>query len=156
MNYLVLGTEMPNYDHPILKKYNQPVGDESLLTEEERMLREIKRLSSDDYSSTIENLRLHYTNTLHLLQAEFNLHLSEIGVFNMPAGGLGAWIKFHKPMKVLSALPYLNELGIYNPDDNDSLDINMPIEGIRAGFGTHDAIVYGKTFKLLAEHLNAL
>ncbi|MNY77381.1 hypothetical protein D3C86_2172600 [compost metagenome] len=58
-------------------------------------------------------------------------------------------------MNIGDVLPRLAELGIYSPEDNQMLDVNMPIEGIRAGFGTHDVKVYSETFKLLAEYFTA-
>lgn len=155
MNVLFLGTDLPDYNNPILKKFNQPAADESNLTEMEKTMRAIQSLGSSDYLSTKEKMMSHYRDRLFLIQAAFNQYLSDYGVFNLPSAGLAAWIRFHKPMDVTTVLADLEEIGIYIPKADETFEINEPIAGIRAGFGTHDSEIYDLAFKRLAKHFRA-
>ncbi|TKC07490.1 aminotransferase-like domain-containing protein [Pedobacter frigoris] len=150
MNFLILGTEIPDYSHPVLLKYNPQENAARPLTEDEKIMKAVKMLQSNSYASDLEKLRLYYKEKLQRLQVVYNEYLSKYGVFNMPSGGLGAWIKLNQDQHISPILAPLAEIGIYQPNDNPQLDTKLPIVGIRAGFGSPDIETYEKAFGLLA------
>lgn len=156
MNFLILGTEVPDYNNPVLLKYNLPEDPQRPLTEDEKIIKAVMMVQTDSHVADMEKLRLYYKEKLYSLQAIYNRYLSKYGIFNIPAGGLGAWIKLNEEYSVLEILPQLAEIGIYNHADNPQLEARLPIVGIRAGFGTTNLETYEKAFKLLASNFKAL
>lgn len=154
MNFLILGNENPDYNHPILKKHNDPLISESPLTKAERLARTLKMLQSSAYAADIEKLRLFYQEKLTQLKMIFDVYLKKYGEFHVPATGLGAWIKLHEEKELARALPELEALGVYAALDNPQLNPKERIVGIRIGFGLPGLDVYEKTFECLAIHFS--
>lgn len=153
MNFLILGTEIPDYNHPILLKYTVTEEPTRPLTEDEKMIKTVKILLSNSYASDLEKLRLYYKEKLSRLQTLYQLHLSKYAVFNAPAGGLGAWIELNEEQNLSGVLPLLAKIEIYKSDANPQLDVKAPIVGIRVGFGSPTIETYEKAFEIIADHL---
>lgn len=154
MNFLILGNENPDYNHPILAKHNVPEICGSQLTKEERLLKTVEILQSTAYAADIEKLRIFYKEKVTNLKLIFDKYLKKYGEFHMPSAGLGAWIKLYEEKELSRALPELEALGIYVAHDNPQLNPKERIVGIRVGFGLPDLEVYEKTFECLATHFS--
>lgn len=152
MNFLILGNENPDYNHPILKRHNTPGDLGSQLTKQERLLKTVEMLQSSAYAADIEKLRLFYKEKMNKLKMIFDAYLKKYAEFHMSSAGLGAWIKLHEEKEVARALPELEALGIYAVADNRQLDPSARIVGIRIGFGLPGLEVYEKAFACLALH----
>jgi DNA-binding transcriptional MocR family regulator len=152
MNFLILGSEHPDYSHPILQKHNDPELSGIQLTKEERLAKTVRMLESSAYAADIEKLRQHYQDKILQLKAAFDLHLKHYAEFHLPAAGLGAWLKLHEAREMESALPRLTVLGLYTAVNNPQFNPRESIVGIRIGFGSHGLETYEETFKYLARH----
>ena len=150
MNFLTLGCDKPDYTHPILQKYNAPTGGNAGLTQDQQIIKVVRALQSSAYASDVEKLRLYYQQKLITLQSVFQLSLSKYAVFNMPSGGLAAWIKLNEDLDVADAIPELSGLGLYLVSDNQNYDPLLPVSGIRLGIGTHTVEILEKAFEILA------
>lgn len=152
MNFLILGNDNPDYNHPILKKHNAPGNLGCQLTKEERLLKTVEMLQSSAYAADMEKLRLFYKEKVTKLRIIFDTYLKKYGEFYMPSAGLGAWIKLYEEKELAKVLPELEALGIYAVRDNPQLNPAECIVGIRVGFGLPGLEVYEKTFECLATH----
>jgi len=152
MNFLILGSDNPDYNHPILNTHNSVKISGVSLTKAERLQKTLQILQSSAYAADIEKLRLFYREKVSKLKLIFEVYLKKYGEFYIPPAGLAAWIKLHEEKELERALPELESLGIYAAYNNPHLNPKESIVGIRAGFGLPGLDVYERTFDCLANH----
>ncbi|SMD01727.1 carbon-nitrogen hydrolase family protein [Pedobacter nyackensis] len=103
MNFIILGTEIPDYTLPMIEKYNS-LDESQIVSEDVKMYNAAKMLTSDTYVIDMEQTRLYYKQKVYGLKVCFDRCLLSFGKFDIPSGGLGVWIPFDKPVYVDSAL----------------------------------------------------
>lgn len=150
MNFIILGSELPDYNHPSITKYNSGTNS---LKYNEQLRKALNVITSENYQTDMENLRVHYKQKMQDINSLFQKYLSDVATINLPNIGLGIWIALNTKSMIGNALPELEYLKLYNNTENPHFDSMKPINGIRLGFGHFDLDTFEIAFKCLSLHL---
>ncbi|PTS94106.1 hypothetical protein DBR11_24055 [Pedobacter sp. HMWF019] len=151
MNTLIIGTELPNYNNPVLTE-NSIIPDHELNLDEQLIIT-VQNLPVYNYIISREKLNLYYMEKFRMLKLLCARHLSELATVETQYPALAAVLRLNKPSVISEIIPYLKELNIYHNEVNWNLNQQLPVYGIRMGLGFPDLVTYASIFEKLSQYL---
>jgi len=152
MNTLIIGTELPNYNNPVLTE-NSIIPDHELNLDEQLIIT-VQNLPVYNYIISREKLNLYYMEKFRILKALCTKHLSTLATVESQYPALAAVLRLNKPSTISGIIPYLKELNIYHNEVNWNLNKQLPVYGIRMGLGFPDLATYESIFEKLSQYLS--
>lgn len=149
MNTLIIGTELPNYSHPVLQPGTSLDQSDLSLDAEERLIAAVQNLPVFNYIETREKLNLYYMEKFRAIRKLYAVHLEEFAVIGSQYPVHAAVLKFNYPISISPLIPYVKEMNLYNEEVNRRFDQYQDADGIRIGIGDADLMIYESLFEKL-------
>lgn len=151
MNTLIIGTELPDYKHPVLTKNS--INTDRELNLDELLIITVQHLPVYSYIIEREKLNLYYMEKFRILKLLCKKYLSEFATIETQYPALAAVLRLNEPSIISDMIPYLKELKIYHNEVNWNLDRQQPVYGIRMGLGSPDLVTCKSIFIKLSTFL---
>jgi|GEM_PF-1801464 len=150
MNFLVLGSDQLDKEHPLLKNSYLRFNPDSGISPADWEIMALSYRFSDEGMKVMEDLRCFYLDKVKALKVCFDAHLSGYGSMEIPPGGLSVWLEFHEHREIADSLEMLRALGVYTEERNSYFNPGLPVDGINIGFGSPGLEVWNQVFRELA------